>query len=199
MPVACRSVMETGPFGFPQPRIVCDEVPQYGGSRPPYAYAGPPPPPSVACRSVMETGPFGLPQPRVVCEDVPQYGTRPGYSYGQGAVATPQPPPSKYYGYKVADSPIDYVTTEKIQPYAPAWTYDTQYPPTVAEQRGEEMITYQANPNGSSPEMSGAGPNLESSPEDMDMVQPPSPMSKKKLMGAAAAAALLVAFFMRSG
>lgn len=105
--------------------------------------------------------------------------------------------PQPSYGYGVADSPIDYVVSQKIQPYGPAWTYNTQYPMTVAEQRGETQVSYQANPNGTTPEMSGEGPSIESSPEDMDMYEPLSPSAKKKWMGAAAAAALLVAFFMR--
>ena len=105
--------------------------------------------------------------------------------------------PQPSYGYGVADSPIDYVTTVKIQPYGPAWDYNNQYPMTVAEQRGENLVSYQANPSGTSPEMSGEGPNVESTPEDMDMYEPLSLSAKKKWLGAAAAAALLVSFFMR--
>lgn len=105
--------------------------------------------------------------------------------------------PQPSYGYGVADSPIDYVTSQKIQPYGPAWDYNTQYPMTVSEQRGENQIAYQANPNGTSPEMSLAGPSIESSPEDMDMYQPLSLSAKKKWLGGLAAAALLVSFFMR--
>jgi len=111
-----------------------------------------------------------------------------------------EPRPEEYtrrYGYAIADSPIDYVTSVKIQPYGPAWTYDTQYPMTVAEQRGETQVNYQANPTASSPEMSLAGPSVESGPEDMGMVAPLSLSAKKKWLGAAAVAALLVSFFMR--
>jgi hypothetical protein len=105
--------------------------------------------------------------------------------------------PHPSYGYGVADSPIDYVTSQKIEPYGPAWDYNNQYPMTVSEQRGENQINYQANPSGSSPEMSLAGPSIESSPEEMDMYHPLTPLQKKKWMGGLAAAALLVAFFMR--
>jgi hypothetical protein len=68
---------------------------------------------------------------------------------------------------------------------------------TVAEQRGETQVNYQANPTASSPEMSLAGPSVESGPEDMGMVAPLSLSAKKKWLGAAAVAALLVSFFMR--
>jgi hypothetical protein len=136
------------------------------------------------------TGQFGELVPRTECEDRLQ----------PGAMATPsfgEPSRPQAYGYGVATSPIDYVTSEKIPAYGPAWTYDTQYPMTVAEQRGETQISYQANPSGTSPEISGAGPSIESAPESYDTYEPLSMSAKKKWMGAAAAAALLLAFFMR--
>lgn len=88
------------------------------------------------------------------------------------------------YGYKTADSPLDVTTSEPIQKYGPSWNYDTQYPMTVAEQRGETLVTYQTNPSASAPEQSGAGANATTLPYSDKPQQPPFDWTSVGISGA---------------
>lgn len=102
--------------------------------------------------------------------------------------------PQTGYGYGMADSPLDRVSSEPIQKYGPAWDYNTQFPLTVAEQRGETLSTYQANPSASSPQISGAGPAFVEQPYS-DKIQA-TDLTTNTQYGIAAVAALAVAYFL---
>ena len=93
----------------------------------------------------------------------------------------------------MADSSLDKVSSVPIQKYGPAWDYNTQFPLTVAEQRGETLSTYQANPSASSPQISGAGPASFELPYSDKIVLP---WGIKTQYGLAAAGALVVAYFL---